>query len=109
MSDTTEIRANDGIATLINVFEVEPAKQQELVDLLNEGTEKVAKTRPGFVSVTVLASLDGSRVVNYAQWESPEALRAVQGDAEMGGYARRTAELAKAAPAVYRVAAVHHA
>jgi quinol monooxygenase YgiN len=109
MSDTTEIRVGDRVATLINVFEVEPERQQELIDLLNEGTEKVAKTRPGFISVNILASLDGTRVVNYAQWADPDAMRAIQQDAEMASYGQRTAALAKAAPAVYRVVSVHHA
>lgn len=105
----TEIRVGDQVVTLVNIFDVEPSKQQELVDLLNEGTEKVARTRPGFVSVNILASLDGTRVLNYAQWASQDALKAIQTDPEMGAYAQKTAALAKAAPAVYRVAAVHHA
>jgi heme-degrading monooxygenase HmoA len=44
----------------------------EPVRVLAEGTEKAMRHRPGFVSVNVLASYDGTRVVNYAQWRSPE-------------------------------------
>ncbi|GAA1295628.1 antibiotic biosynthesis monooxygenase [Brachybacterium alimentarium] len=44
--------------TFVNVIDVEPEKQPELVELLKEGTEKVMKHRPGFISVTLLASAD---------------------------------------------------
>jgi len=36
--------------TLINVFTVAPDKQDELVRLLSEATEKAMKRLPGFVS-----------------------------------------------------------
>jgi len=105
----TEIRVGDQIVTLVNIFDVDASKQQELLDLLNEGTEKVIKTRPGFVSVNILASVDGTRVINYAQWRSQDDLKAIMGDAEVQAYAQKTAALAKAAPQVYRVVSVHHA
>lgn len=91
--------------TFMNVLDVEPSKQQELLDLLAEGTEKVVSHRPGFVSVTLLASADGGRVVNIARWESADAVKATQADPEAAQYARRTAEIATAAPGIYRVVA----
>jgi heme-degrading monooxygenase HmoA len=107
-TDTT-IRPGSEPVTLINVFDVAPSSQQDLVDLLAEGTEKVIKHRPGFVSVSLLASNDGSRVVNYAQWRTLEDVKAVIADPEAQGYAKRAAELAKASPHVYSVVSVHHA
>ena len=103
------IRVGDDPVTLINVFDVGAAKQQELVGVLSEGAEKVIRHRPGFVSVSVLASNDGSRVVNYAQWRSYEDVKATMADPEVQGYARRAAELAHATPHVYPVVSVHHA
>lgn len=44
----TVIRVGDDPVTLINVFDVDAAKQQELGDILAEGTEKVVQDRPGF-------------------------------------------------------------
>ena len=44
--------------TFINVVDVDPSRQQEVIDILTEGTEKVISQRPGFISVTLLASLD---------------------------------------------------
>jgi quinol monooxygenase YgiN len=95
--------------TLVNVFDVDPEKQQDLVDLLSEGTEQVMQHRPGFVSVNLLASNDGTRVLNYAQWRSPDDVRATMADPEVQGYAQRAAQLAKATPHVYSVVSVHHA
>jgi quinol monooxygenase YgiN len=103
------IRVGDEPVTLVNVFDVDSAKQQELVDLLIDGTEKVMQHRPGFVSVNLLASNDGTRVVNYAQWRSQDDVRATMADPDVQGYARRAAELAQATPNVYSVVSVHHA
>jgi heme-degrading monooxygenase HmoA len=89
--------------TFINVVDVDPTKQQEVIDLLTEGTEKVMSTRPGFISVTVLASLDKSRVINVARWESAEDVKATQSDPEAAEYAKRTAALAQATPGLYTV------
>jgi quinol monooxygenase YgiN len=103
------IRVGDEPVTLVNVFDVEAEKQQELVDLLIDGTEKVMQHRPGFVSVNLLASNDGTRVVNYAQWRSQDDVKATMADPDVQGYARRAAELAQARPNVYSVVSVHHA
>ncbi|MEU6711280.1 antibiotic biosynthesis monooxygenase family protein [Nonomuraea sp. NPDC046802] len=108
MTDTV-IRVEDQIATVINVFDVDPAKQQELVEILKEGTEKVFKGRPGFISVNLLASADGTRVVNYAQWRSPDDVKATLADPEAQIYAKRAGEIAKASPHPYRVVATYHA
>ncbi len=89
--------------TFINVVDVDPAKQQEVIDLLTEGTEKVMSKRPGFISVTLLASLDKSRVINVARWESAEDVKATQSDPEAAEYAKRTAALTQATPGLYTV------
>jgi quinol monooxygenase YgiN len=102
------IRVGNEPVTLINVFDVGASKQQELLNLLIEGTEEVLRLRPGFVSVNVLASNDGSRVVNYAQWSSYDAVKAAMDDSEVQRYARRAAALAQATPHVYSVVSVHH-
>lgn len=67
---TTTIAIDQDVATLINVFTVTRMTQQPLVDLLTEATEQVMRHRPGFISANIHASLDGTRVVNYAQWRS---------------------------------------
>jgi quinol monooxygenase YgiN len=102
----TVIRADDNLTTVINVFEVEAEKQDELVRVLIEGADKVIRHRAGFVSVNILASRDGSRVVNYAQWRSPADLEAILADPEVQEYGKKAAALGKPAPTVYSVAAV---
>jgi quinol monooxygenase YgiN len=64
--------------TLVNVFTVAPEQQQKLADHLLEATEKTMSQIPGFVSATIHKSLDGKRVVNYAQWDSQESFEAMR-------------------------------
>lgn len=71
------ITPHSKVCTLINVFTVEPEKQQQLLDELVEATERVMRSVPGFVSANFHKSIDGERVINYAQWESEEALQAM--------------------------------
>jgi quinol monooxygenase YgiN len=65
------------ILTLINVFTVKPEHQQQLVDVLVEADTSIIKKIPGYISASIHRSIDGTRVTNYAQWESVEALEAM--------------------------------
>jgi heme-degrading monooxygenase HmoA len=76
----TTIEQNSGYATLINVFTVEPDRAAELAALLHTATQEVMRHQPGFRSANIHLSTDGTRVVNYAQWDSPEAYRAMLAD-----------------------------
>ena len=78
----TTIEQHSQYATLINVFVVEPDRAADLAALLVEATEKVMRHRPGFRSANIHVSTDGTRVLNYAQWESPEAYAAMLADGE---------------------------
>ena len=89
--------------TFVNVIDVDPSTHQEVLDLLVEGTEKVMSQRQGFISATLLASLDKTRIVNVARWESAEDVKATQADPEAADYARRTAALAQPNPGLYAV------
>jgi hypothetical protein len=93
------------MTTFMNVLEVTPDRQHELVELLIEGLNDVIRHRPGFIGSTIFASLDGARVINLAQWERPEDAKATQSDPAAAAYAQRVATLATAGPALYRVAA----
>ncbi|MCW9707197.1 antibiotic biosynthesis monooxygenase family protein [Fodinibius salsisoli] len=78
----TTINRNEDIFTLINVFQVDPTNQQELVDLLIEATDETMSNLPGFISANIHQSLDGERVVNYAQWESKEHFEQMLSDSD---------------------------
>ncbi len=105
----TTIRPGAEPVTLINVFTVEPGVQQQLVDLLDEATEQVMRHRPGFVSTDIHASLDGTRVANYAQWHREADFEAMLADPQAQVHMRAAAALATFEPALYGVASVHRA
>ncbi len=108
--DTATIDPQTGCLTLINVYEVEPEKQAELATALLESTENIIRHQPGFVSVSVHSSLDGKRVVNYAQWASQEHFETFMKKPETQDQLKRFSNLAKSvAPSLYRVNAVHAA
>jgi quinol monooxygenase YgiN len=69
---TSTIDPDSKVVTLVNVFTVEPHNQQRLVDSLIDATEKVMSQQEGFISANLHKSLDGTRVVNYAQWKNKE-------------------------------------
>lgn len=97
-----------GRVTLINVYEVAPERQAELVDLLGEVTKAEIQARPGFLSVCIHRSLDGTRVVNYAQWASKAHFDQMLRDPAAQAQFRRLASVAKGvAPVLYEVAAIH--
>ncbi len=58
-----------GLATVMNVFCVEPERQQRLIDTWIETSEQI-KGLPGFVGAALHRSADGTRVADYVQWES---------------------------------------
>ena len=73
----TVITEHANHATLINVFTVEPERARQLVDLLTAATEEVMQHIDGFISANIHLSIDGTRVVNYAQWRSAAAFQAM--------------------------------
>lgn len=72
-----EIVANAVHATFINTFRCAPQHQDEVVRINIDIIDQVASSSPGFVSATVHSSVDGTRVINYLQWESVEHLTAI--------------------------------
>jgi len=112
MSDATttpeaHIRATDGVATLINVFTVEPAKQQQLVDAWQKATDDVMRHLPGFISASIHRSDDGTKVINYAQWESRDAFAAMFGDPQAQAHLAQLSEIGTPDPAICDVVSVH--
>ncbi|MCW2556260.1 MAG: tetracenomycin polyketide synthesis hydroxylase TcmH [Mycobacterium sp.] len=94
--------------TLINVFTVEPEHASELAALLSDATAKVIRHAPGFVSANIHVSTDGTRVVNYAQWETAEAMQGMLADPAAREHMSKAADLASGFdPHLYTVEAVH--
>lgn len=105
----TQINPAADVVTLINSFTVEPERQHELIALLIDATEQVMRHQPGFVSANIHAGLDGTRVANYAQWQSVPAFEAMLANPECRKHMAAAAEIATFDPVLYTVTAVHHA
>jgi quinol monooxygenase YgiN len=104
----TTIERHGPHATLINVFTVQPGNASKLAALLDEATETVMRHVPGFVSANIHVSTDGTRVVNYAQWESPDAFAAMQANPVAREHMSKVAALAEGfEPHLYTVESVH--
>ena len=105
----TSIEPHPPYATLINVFTVEPENAQALSRLLATATEDVMRHVDGFISANIHQSTDGTRVVNYAQWDSAEAFQAMLADPAAREHMDKCAELAVSYdPHLYSVDSVHH-
>ena len=103
----TNISTRGNVVTIINVFTVEPAKQDALVALLTRATDETVRHMPGFISANIHRSVDGVRVTNYAQWRSRADLEAMLRHPAAMPHLREATELAtNVDPHVYEVAAV---
>ena len=70
-----QIRKNADVVTQITTIKVPRDNQSEVLALMAERARFMA-TQPGFVSVSLHRSEDGSHVVNYVQWKDREQLAA---------------------------------
>jgi quinol monooxygenase YgiN len=105
----TTIQAHAPYATLINVFTVDPDNAEALSRLLSEATEDVMCHLDGFISANIHRSTDGTRVVNYAQWASADAMQAMLANPVARDHMDTCAGLAVSFdPHLYRVESVHH-
>ncbi len=96
------IKANSGIITQINVFTVPDGGQPALLELLADAA-KFASTTAGWLSASLHRSLDGTRVVNYAQSDSIESAQRVITRLRDGGWLERNRALGDAHPGLYEV------
>jgi heme-degrading monooxygenase HmoA len=71
----TDIRKNNDICTQITTVKLPPDNQQEALNLMIERA-RFMTSQPGFVSINLHRSKDGSHLINYIQWTSPEKLKA---------------------------------
>jgi quinol monooxygenase YgiN len=98
----TTISKHHKLVTFINVFTVDPTRQQELVDLLARATE-VVRRATGFISASLHRSVDGSKVTMYAQWRSIEDYEAMRANPAPLPYLQQALTCASFEPAMYEV------
>ncbi|MFI6358407.1 antibiotic biosynthesis monooxygenase family protein [Streptomyces sp. NPDC050743] len=108
MTVTIQVDTARPVATLINVFTVPLERQDELIALLARATEETMRHQPGFVCANFHASLDGERVINYAQWETEEHYRAMLDNPEARVHMDQAAGIATdVQPRLFRVRSTH--
>ena len=94
---------NERPVTLINVFTVEPANQQRLIELLTQATERSVRHAPGFIAARLHRSLDGTKVTMYAQWRSRADYEAMRADPAPLPYLQQALAIATFEPGMYEV------
>ena len=92
-----------GVVTQITTVRVEPEKQDEVLDLMRKRAKFMA-SQPGFVSISLHRSEDGSHIVNYVQWKSRQQLEAAHHAPEFRKIWPKFGELvSEAEPCLYEV------
>jgi len=89
----------DGPVTVIGLFSVAAAEQDELVKVIGE-TAQIMRAQRGFLGSEVFASLDGTRVFNCSRWTSVAELHAAREDPLGKEYASRMFAIATPDPTV---------
>jgi quinol monooxygenase YgiN len=87
----------------INVFHVDPANQERLVDILTQTTEEIVSKTTGFVSSTLHRSMDGAKVTMYARWSSLADYKAVRQDLAPRPFLEAALSIAQFDPGMYEV------
>jgi quinol monooxygenase YgiN len=104
-----EIQERNDIVTQITTVKVPPENQAEALELMTERARFMAK-QPGFVSVSLHQSEDGSHIVNYVQWTDRKKLEAAHHSPEFRKEWPHFGELIKEVePCLYKVAHVEAA
>jgi quinol monooxygenase YgiN len=100
--DGSNLERNDFV-TLINIFTVEPARQQQLIDLLIRATTTTVENVSGFISASFHRSFDGTKLAVYAQWRSNEDYQAMRRNPSASAYMEQALALAAFEPGMYEV------
>jgi heme-degrading monooxygenase HmoA len=104
-----DIRENAGIVTQITTVKTTPDNLDEVISLMKERAHFMAR-QPGFVSISLHRSEDGSHVINYVQWTDRNKLTAAHHSPEFRKMWPRFGELVKdVEPQLYDVVQIEAA
>ncbi|MBD3766306.1 MAG: antibiotic biosynthesis monooxygenase [Rhodobacterales bacterium] len=93
--------------TVITTFECSPGTCADLLDALREAYDAFIRHQPGFAAAAIHVNDAQTRVVNYSQWASREAYKAMLRTEEMRRRNRDIARLCRSfEPVMVEVAAV---
>ena len=101
--DMMTIDIKNNYFTLINVFTVDPANQQKLVELLTRATDERVSKVAGFISSALHKSLDGTKVTMYAQWESEASYQQMRKNPQGSSSLDEALQMASFDPGMYEV------
>jgi quinol monooxygenase YgiN len=88
--------------TIINTYVVESERADELFEFLVEATRSTIRHLPGFLSANLHVAIDRTLVMNYAQWQSREAIAAARENRQVVTLMQAQLRIAKSfAPALY--------
>ncbi len=96
------IQAQSGLVTQINVFTVLEGGQEPLIAHLREAA-LAAREVEGWISASLHRSLDGTRVVNYAQSADADAAARVIAHLRAKGLIDGNKRFGEAHPGLYEV------
>lgn len=99
----TTINKQDKLLTLINIFTVNPANQQQLIDLLRKATDGSVRKIKGFVSASLHRSIDGTKVTMYAQWKSVEDYQNMRSNSTASPFLEQALKIATFEMGMYEV------
>lgn len=91
---TITVPVDEEQVAFVNVFTVDPGRQLELLQALDDATRDVFMTLPGFISANLHTSLDGQRVINYAQWASEKQFEESLQRADVREHMAKAADIA---------------
>lgn len=94
--------------TMINYFSVAPNDQQEFAEIEVKEIDKYGDKMNSALAASFYRSIEGSRVFNYAHWQSQEALEASQQTEEFKAHIDRMSHLDFAPdPRIYEVVGIY--
>ena len=104
---TVTIDPTTNVVTVISVFNTTPERQAALLEVLTTNADNWLRHLDGFIAASLHPSLDGTTVVNYAQWRDPTALAAMLKDPQARQHQAHVAEWGTVAPIRCTVHSVH--
>jgi hypothetical protein len=109
MPDTTIIPGAQPV-TVIITYICSEQRQHELVAALDTACTEILVHQPGFISASIHASKDMTRVVNYAQFTSMEEIDDLENNRDVQQHMEMIMAIAEAVdPRLFEVRSVHHA
>jgi len=99
----TTISKTNELVTVINLFPVEPKNQLRLIDSLKELSNNFVEKQPDFISANVHKSVDGKRVISYAQWKTKEDYQSIYTNVEAIPYLDKIKSISKFNWNIYEV------